>query len=359
MLVEVVEASRGTFRPTIATMGTVEPSREIQLGPRVSGEVVELAEGFTPGGLVAKGEVLLKLDPSDYEAALEQERAQLRQAESDLSLEMGRQNVARRDYELLEEELAGESRDLVLREPQLEAARAQVESALAAVRQAELNLERTTLRAPFDAQTLTREVNVGSQVSPGDLLGRLVGRETYWVATAVPLSHLRWIGFGEDGEEAAVARIRNRAAWPEGVHREGRVYKLVGTLESSTRMARVLVSVPDPLGDRSVGSERPPLMIGAFVQVLIEGREIADVVRVNRDYVRQRDTIWVMEDKKLRIRDLDIVFEDEQWAYVSKGLEDGDRVVATNLSTPTDGADLRLEGENDEGADAYSETGDE
>ncbi len=208
MLVDVQKVQRGTYRPEIRAMGTVEPARDIVLSPRVAGEVRRLAPAFVPGGEVDKGQTLLKIDPADFRNRLKQRRSELQQAQAELEMEEGQVDVARRDYELLEESLSGENKALVLREPQLKAARSQVDSAQAAVRQAELDLERTTVQAPFDAHILARNTNVGSQVAPGDDLGRLVGRETYWIAATVPLSELRWLRFPEESGQASPARIR-------------------------------------------------------------------------------------------------------------------------------------------------------
>src|SRR6056297_948547 len=124
MLIDVVEVERGDYTPTIRATGTVEPSQDIMLSPRVEGEIMELSENFTPGGYVEKGEVLLQIDPSDYRNALLQRRSELRSAEANLAIEMGQQNVAQQDYELLDDSLAAESKALVLREPQLNSARA-------------------------------------------------------------------------------------------------------------------------------------------------------------------------------------------------------------------------------------------
>jgi RND family efflux transporter MFP subunit len=342
MLVDVVRAERGTYRPTIVAMGTVTPARDIVLSPRVDGEIVERAPGFTPGGFVEKGELLLRIDPADYENDVAQRRSELQQAVADLELEQGRQNVAEQDYELFGGDLAGQNEALVLRQPQLNSARARVDAARAVLAQAELELERTSIEAPFDAHVLTREVNLGSQVAPGDRLGRLVGLDEYWVETTVPLSKLRWISFPEDGGEGAPVRVRNRTAWAEGVHREGYVDRQVGVLEEQTRFARVLVTVPDPLAQGPGSADRPPLVIGAFVEARIQAREIENVVRVDRDHLRQNDTVWINEDGQLRIRDAEVVFRDERYAYVASGLEQGERIVTTNLSTVVDGAKLRV-----------------
>ncbi len=107
-------------------------------------------------------------------------------------------------------------------------------------------------------------------------------------------------------------------------------------------MARVLISVPDPLAYRPENKSLPPLMIGTFVEVRIEAGEIPDVVQLNRDYLRANNTVWVVQDETLAIRPVKIVFEDAGHAYISDGLNHRDRVVTTNLSSVRDGASLRL-----------------
>lgn len=340
MLVEVTGVEKGDFRPTIVTTGTVQPDRDILLSPRVSGEIVYLSPAFVPGGFVRKGQTLLRIDPADYENTLRLRQSDLRQAQADLSLEKGQQEIARQDYRLLGDSLSPDNRSLVLREPQLESVKARVEAARASVAQARLALERTTVKAPFDAHILTRNVNLGSQVAPGDNLARLVGTDRYWVTATVPLSQLRRLRFPENGTRGPEVRLRNRAAWPEGVYRTGYLYKLVGALDQQTRLARVMVEVPDPLAYRT---DAPGLIIGAFLETHIEGEAIEDVVRLNRDYLRDNETVWVMEDGQLRIREVDIVFRDARYAYIRAGLSADARVVTTNLSTVTEGAALRLE----------------
>jgi len=343
MLVELTRAESGTFQPEIKVPGTVRAEQEIVLSPRVGGEIISVSESFTPGGFVDKGAVLLQIDPSDYEVTLLQRKSELRQASADLELELGRQGLAQKDYRELEGTISSEYKPLVLREPQLNIARSRVEAAEAAVRQAELNLERTRIRAPFGAHIINREANVGSQVSPGNPLGRLVGIERYWVEAAVPVSKLQWIDFSTDPEtEQSNVRIRNRAAWPEGVFRQGKVHRLIGALENQTRLARVLLTVADPLSHEPESAGLPPLMVGSFVEARIVGKTINDVVRIDRDYIRQNDSIWINEGGELQIRDVEVVFRDDKFAYIGTGLSTEDQVITTNLATVFEGAALRV-----------------
>jgi len=343
MLVEITHAERGTFRPDIRVTGTVRPEKEIVLSPRVGGEIVSVSTSFTPGGFVREGEVLLEIDPADYEVVLAQRKSELLQASADLELELGRQDLAQKDYKELEGKISSEYKSLVLRTPQLNTAQARVEAAEAAVRRAQLDLERTRIRAPFDAHIINREANLGSQVSAGESVGRLVGVEHYWVEATVPVSSLRWIDFStERNSQDPDALIRNRAAWPENTFRKGSVHSLIGELEDQTRMARVLLSVADPLSHQPESAGLPPLMIGSFVEARIAGIPLRDVTRIDRDFIRQNGTIWINENGVLKIRELEIVFHDDEFAYVRSGLSSADQVVTTNLATVFDGAALRM-----------------
>lgn len=344
-LVDITRGESGSFRPTIEAMGTVRPSREISLGARVEGEVAELGEGFVPGGFVDRGELLVRLDDADYQVDLQQSRSALEQAESQLEIERGEQQAARSDLESFDRQLPPERRALVLREPQLKAARAQVASARADVTQAQVNLDRTTIEAPFDAHVLTREVNLGSQVSPGAALGRLVGLDTYWVEATVPVRELQWLNVPDGDQPGSSVTVRNRNAWPSGATRRGEVVRLIGELEGPTRLARILVAVDDPLA-RETDEDLPRLMLGEYVECRIEGREISDVVRLDRDYVRENDTVWLMVDGRLVIQPVSIVFQDESWAYIDEGLTAEDRVVTTRLATVQEGLRLRLDTDN-------------
>ena len=349
ILVDVIQVEYGTFEPTIVATGTVQPVEDVILSPLVSGQIIRRDPAFTPGGFVKKDEVLLQIDPSDYRNTLELRKSELLQSETTLATEMGRQQIAEQDLQLIANDslfggnpLSEEERQLVLRKPQLNAVKANINAARASVDQAQLNLDRTTIRAPFDAHILSQNVTKGSQVSQGDDLGRIVGTEHYWVAAAVPVSKIQWLDFpNDDTEKGSHVRIENPTAWPPNTYREGYLDKQIGALEGQTRLARVLVKVQDPLSTTKAMENQPKLMIGTFVEVHIQANPVENVVRLNRDFVRSNETVWVMKDAKLEIRDVEIVLTDDTHSYISEGLNKGEMIVTTNLSTVTDGIDLR------------------
>lgn len=337
-LVETVTVERGTYSPQLTMLGTVEPAQQIVLSPRVSGQVSGLSPKFVPGGMVREGDLLLQIDPADFQNALSISQSELLQAQASLEIEQGRQTLARKELALLADTIEGMNRALVLREPQIASIKAEVKAAEAAVQRAKLDLERASVFAPFDAHILSRSVNVGSQVTPGDELAQLVGIEQYWVMAAVPVRSLQWVQFPQSGGKGSAVSLRNPDTWPEGTERHGYVARMIGALDQQTRLARVLITVPDPLGRNE---NAPPLILGSLLETRIEGRPIEDVVRLSRNYVRERDTVWVMNDGKLEIRDADIAFRDAEYAYIRDGLQSGEEVVTTTLATVAEGIGLR------------------
>ncbi len=352
MLVKVMEAEQGDFRPQIVATGTVRAEREVDLRPQVSGRILSIADNFKPGGFVEKGDVLVRLEAADFQNVVAQRESAVADAEAELALERGRQDVAKSEAKIYGQELSEEDQKLILRKPQLRSALGKVDAARASLNQARLDLRRTTIVAPFDAHVIDRMTNMGSVVSPNDTLGRLVGTDAYWVAMEVPMPMLRWIQLPEGESKGAPVVLRNKTGWAPGVTRAANVDSLVGSLDGDTRMARILAVVADPLA-RDAAQGEQPLMVGEFVEAKIAGRELQSVVRLPRDYVRANDTVWVMADGKLEVRDVEVTVRDREFAYISSGLEGGDKVVTTHLTTVKDGAPLRIEG--DSNAEAASE----
>jgi RND family efflux transporter MFP subunit len=354
-LVETVTVERGDYSPRISVLGTVQAAREVVLSPRISGQVIELSPKFVPGGMICEGDLLLKIDPADFENTLFIRQSELEQAEASLEIEEGRQDLAEKELALLEGTIDETNKALVLREPQIASIRAEVSAAEAAIQRAKLDLERTEVFAPFDAQILSRSVNVGSQVSPGDELAQLVGIQEYWISAAVPVRSLRWIQFPKTDGEGSPVKLRNSDSWGPNVEREARVARMIGSLDQETRLARVLITIDDPLGEQS---GEPPLILQTLIETEIQGRPIENVFRLDREYVRDGDTVWVMKDGKLEIRETEIVFRDAKYAYLREGLQSGEEVVITTLATVAEGVGLKkMEAADEENADEENAAG--
>jgi len=342
-LVEVIPVRVGPERVVVRAMGTVTPSKRIQIAAQVSGKIVDVSLNFERGGRFAAGEEILQIERADYELAVKQQEANLTKAEADVQLEMGQQAVARREYELLGEAAAEEEVPLLLREPQLAAKEAAVAVARAALERARLDLERTTVYAPFHAIVLERPVNLGSHVAPSTPLATLASADACWVETSLPVDELQWIDVPHiNGTGGAAVRIYQEAAWGAEAFREGAVERLLGDLEPKGRMARLLVRVDDPLDLGTSDAARHSLLLGSFVRVEIEARELAGVARVPRSALHDGAAVWIMApDSTLDIRPVNIAWSGRDDVLVIDDLADGELLITSTLATPVLGMALR------------------
>lgn len=338
-LVEVLTVRYSSERVTIPAMGSVIPAREITLKSQVAGKIVKINPRFTEGGYLKAGEEILRIDDQDYRLAVAEQHSAVVDAEYTLKLEMGRQDVAKREWELLSKGAPQGSLDseLALRKPHLEKAQADLEAARAALKQTELNLARTVVRAPFSCIVRTKSVDLGSHVSSQDQLAELVGTDQYRVRASVPLDRLKWISIprGMDDQGSKVHILYGNTV---GYEREGTVVKLLGDLEEEGRMARILIAVDDPLDLKSPENTRPPLLIGEYVRLEIGGPELDGVVALPRSALRDGRNVWVAgDDDTLDIRAVDIAWRGETTVLVRNDLRDGERIITTGLSAPIQG----------------------
>ncbi len=342
-MVQVQTLVPAVYPVEVNAMGLVTSAREVELKSRVSGEIVYVHPEFEAGGVIKAGTRILRIDPEDYKLALAQKKKALADATYALKLELGRQEVAKREWELLG--LAADAKEreieLALRKPHLEKARAELAAAEAEVKKSELDLSRTEITIPFNAMVLEKKVDLGSQVTNQETMARVVGTDSYRVMASVPIERLSWIDIpqkeGEPGSKAGVT-------FAQGSRIEGRVVRLMGDLSSEGRMARVLIEVEDPLMLERESRDRPPLLLGEYVRVQIEGRRLEDVFEIPRSALRDNAFVWTVgDDDRLKIREVQPVWKDERLVLVRDGLEPGMKLIVSDLGAPVDGMPVQLE----------------
>lgn len=346
-LVQIQAVTAGVVRITVPAMGTVIPARQITLRAQVSGRVVDVHPAFQEGGLVRVGEPLLRIDPADYRLAVTQQLAQVDRAEFDWKLELGYQEVAQREWAMLrgDRPAEGPEADLALRKPHLAKAVGALAAAQAQLAQARLNLERTTIHAPFNAVLRSRQVEQGSLVSPQDALATLADTDTFWVQASLPADRLPWVAVPRNGVGAgarALVRYGDNEAARAG--RAGEVITLLSDLDPNGLNARLLIAVPDPLG-LAAGAEAPPLLLGAYVHVEIQGPELESCFSLPRSALRENDCVWLIDPQsRLEIRPVRVVWRDPERVMVDRGLVTGERLIVSDLPAPIPGLPLRLSG---------------
>ena len=326
LLVETLQTTIQSESVHIEAAGTVIPAQEIELRTPVNGKILWVSDQFIAGGLVKKGETLVQLDTNNYVLAIENANAGLAKAEFDYEMELGRQDIAKREWALLKADDATEQeRALALRIPHLKASKAALASAKAKVRRAELDLGRTTLKAPFNALVRSRYTSVGTQANPQTLLARLAGTDVYHIEASIPMDRLTWLSF-----PGSRATIRSAS----GFTYEGTVIKLTGSLEIRGRMVRILIAVNDPWGVETPVEK--PLLLGEYVEAIIKGNLLDNVTRIPRRALREDNVVWLDTDGKLEIKPVEVLFRESDSILV-RGLPAGSFLITTDIAAPVPG----------------------
>ena len=332
--VRVLTVAPTSLELRVRSQGSVVPVTEADLVSEVAGAIVWVAESFDVGGFFDAGDVLLRLDRRDYELAVASARASVAQARVALTREQAEAEVAREEWDDLGE--PGEPGPLVLREPQLDEARARVEAALANQARADLDLSRTAIRAPFAGRLRAKRVDRGEFVNRGAPLATIYSVDAAEVTLPVPDSELAFLDLPLGTELAGAGpRVLLRAQFAGGRHEwEARIVRVGGEIDSATRMVNLIARVEDPY---RAASERPPLSVGLFVDAEVVGRSVDSVFEVPRGALVGADRLWLVEDGRLALRQVGILRSDPDVAIVSDGLVSGDRISLTILETAVDG----------------------
>jgi RND family efflux transporter MFP subunit len=355
-LVRVQDVKLADLQLTVTSQGTVRPRTASVLVPEVSGRVIEVSPAFTPGGFFEAGELLLRIDPHDYRQAIVQARARVAQAELLLAREQGEADVARSEWEALGD--GDDASPLTMHLPQLADAQATVAAARAAVEQAERDLERTEIRAPYAGRVQEKQVDFGQFVNRGQSLATIYAVDYAEISLPLPDDQLAFIDLPLDYRDQAARtagpEVILRADFAGRVHEwRGRIVRTEGVIDPQSRMVRAVARVKDPYG-RGSDPDRPPLAAGLFVQAEIVGRTASGVAVLPRSALRDDDVVLVVDDQdRLRFRQVEILRSTEDSVIVASGLAAGERVCTSPLVAVTDG--MRVRTSADETAGTASE----
>ncbi|MEQ9108329.1 MAG: efflux RND transporter periplasmic adaptor subunit [Limnobacter sp.] len=333
-LVSTESVKAGDYSVSLLGYGVVQAEQQITLQARVSGTVQKIGPKFVPGASFKKGDVLVQLDDTDYRIELQSAQAALAQAQSTLTSEQGNQVVAQADFDLLGMTVDERERALILRKPQLEAAKANVQSARAGVERAKVNLGRIILRAPFDGTVVSREASVGAQVNANTTLGVLASSKAYWINVAVPQTDLKWIHFPDGKRMGSTVCVSDASSNEQGCHK-GRVLSLQTSVQDNGRQAQVLVEVP-----RTSDKKLQPLLLAQYVKVRFDGTELKNVFKLAPSAVHGSN-VWVNDNGELDIRPVNIAFRSADYVLVDQGLKNGESIVTSSLGSPIQGMAIR------------------
>lgn len=335
-IVAVEEVSVAPMTLTVSSYGIVKPKYETSLVAQVSGQIVELSPEFVRGGFVKQGEVLAMIDQSDYQAALIDAEASLATARAALEEEVAKGKVAEEEWKQITD---ASPTELSLRKPQLAQELARVKAAQASVLRAERNLERTVIKAPYDAMIEQRNVGLGSFVGTGSEVGKVLNTEVAEVRLPVADNQLQFLL--EQGKEANVDLVGTfsgiETTWSAGIVRSE------GVIDNTSRMSYLVAEVKDPYNLKQAEG-KTPLRYGSYVNANIYGRELARATVFPMHLVVNNRVAILNDESKLEYVDIEIVRQMGADVVVSSGLASGDRIIVSALDFPIDGMQLSLPG---------------
>ncbi|MEM9480645.1 MAG: efflux RND transporter periplasmic adaptor subunit [Verrucomicrobiota bacterium] len=337
--VEVVSVNPVDYKITIASQGVLEAETASTMASEIAGQVVWTDPRFEIGGVFEKDEILLSIDSADYKSALEQTKAEAARARLELALEEGRKRQALKDWERLG---GNESpTPLVLREPQLESAKAAVAAAEAAVAKAQRDLDRTDLKAPYYCRVAAKYTDLGSFVTVGSRLADVESASEFKVRLPISVDDNEFFPPLSEDTASNVTLIAefngDERSWP------ARIIRQEGAVERSSRSVFLVAAITKK-------EESDRLKSGLFVRAEIEGNTLSDVFRVPRFAFLDPRRLLVVENEtkegttteKLRFREVNVLRTESEESIVNGGLNAGDRICLTAIDTPINGTSVQI-----------------
>ncbi|MEM7385224.1 MAG: efflux RND transporter periplasmic adaptor subunit [Verrucomicrobiota bacterium] len=332
-----------SYQVYVESRGTVQPRTETTFIPEVTGTITRISPNLREGRFFEENEVLLELDPVDYETRVTVARTNLIQAETALKQEGARARQAIANWKRLGK--TGEPGELVRREPQMAEAEARVEASGAELRKAQRDVERTRIRAPFAGRILEKLADVGQYVSPGVVVARAYSVD--YVEIRLPLANeqLTFLDLPETyrndtspPDNLPEVTLTGTLAGKKGSWK-GRIVRVAGTIDARSRQLFAVAQVDDPYGKRPDGS--PPLKPGLFVEARVKGRLLENVFVVPRGAVRASgEVILIDKESRLQRRQAEAIWKDRDFQiFAADGaLKEGDVICVTPIAFPADGA---------------------
>ncbi len=336
-LVEVMTAHTTTVSTVVQGYGEVHARTIVEVVPQVAGRIIQIHPALVAGGRIGAGETLATIEPRDYELAVDRAQAAVARASVGLEREQAEALVAREEWDAIhpgEEPSSG----LVVREPQIRQSEAELAAARADLAVARLNLERTRITLPFDGIVASESVALGQFASTGRTIATVYGTDIVEVRIPLADRELAWFDVPtRPGVKGPPARVISTMGGRPTVW-NGRVVRMEARVDTASRMVPIVINVADPF---KTSDGRLPLMPGSFVEVEIQGRTIEDVVPIPRHALRENSSVWLVDGEQIVIRRIEVARTDQDTAYVSSGLIEGDLVVVSTLEVVTDGMTVR------------------
>lgn len=291
--VTVIERSPKNHSPLIFTFGTVQSYFETTLTPQVSGNITYVSEHFRVGREVAKGEVLAKIDTTDYTAVLARETATLTSNQRTLEEEIIRSKQAKDDWIASGRKLSSAS-PFVLRKPQLAAATASITASKAAIQKAQADIDRCTITASFDAIISQRQASVGNFASAQTPLGTLIA--TQKAEIRLPLTPVQATRIQLPNKSTSGQKITLTSPTKAETQWNATLVRTEPVINPTNQVIFIIAEIDQPY--TGVNS----LPIGTFVNASIPAQQVANAIEVPEVALVNDSYVWAVDAQKKLVK---------------------------------------------------------
>ncbi len=319
--VDISDITVEDFEVWVDSYGTAQPLTQTQLVPDVSARVIMVSENIRAGSSFKKGELLVQLDDRDLKVEVEVAASAAADAEFRYLQEVAESELAAQQWNKRPDSEA--ARLLALRKPQVAAAKAALNAANARFARAQLNLERTQIKAPFDGKVLRQMVDVGQVVSPSQAIAEIYSTDSIEVRLPVKIRDLEHIVIPEqssrpiDAEYVQIEQPRVKLIGELGSQTfqwDAKIVRSEGAFDPSTRMLYLVAQIERPF-ENTV--ERPAVRVGQFFRAQIQGSTLKDVIVIPRRAVSQDYMVSIADEGFLRKRKITPLWTDAKSVVVA------------------------------------------
>jgi len=396
-VVDIKVAKKIDYPMMVNTQGVVKPRIQSTLVPEISGKIIKASESFFAGNFFEEGDILLEIDPRDFEIAKAKAEAELvrvehvyqqelvrtesfiasikkasnalQQVSLTLKEEKARSQQALEDWKKLG--IEGEAGELVLRQPQLQAAQAAMEAAKAELRikekdqtltdsllksalanikaakadlrQKTINLQRCTVKAPFRGRIISKKAALGQYVNPGTALAQIYCINSSEVRLPVSNAQMAFLDLKQDNpseKSALQARVDfHTTNISENSHWEGKIERIESEIDQQSRQHFVIARVDNPFDGKTAFKS------GLFVKASIHGKTLKDVYILPVSAIRESNHLWVVNNEsKLERRSVEVLWRNSKIAVLQGDINDSDKICTTALSYAEPGLPVKVRG---------------
>lgn len=331
-MVQTIQLKPQDYLIPIISEGIVKPKAIVNLTAEVSGKITKISDAFANSGSFKKGDLLIQIDPSDFQLAITKAQANVSSQQANLELQQAKSDLAQKDWKKYGKK--GKPSSLNLNLPQVKSAQAALAGAQADLKLAKRNLDKTQLLAPYDGVVLQRTVNIGQFVNVGTQIGQIASAEVAEVRVSLSDEQISFIQKNNSSDQVTISSLEiGNTTW------NGHIVNIESQRDARTLLNTAIINVPNPLTQNNI-----PLRFNSYVNIELKGNTLKNVFALSRNYIQLGDKVKVLDsDSKLQYRELEIAYSDSEFLYIKKGIKLNDEIITTQIPNLRQGSLLNKE----------------